>query len=56
MTPRELLFRVIVDGHDYRIFTNGEVEGFHGESVIIVNHFHVLETQAFLNGKAKGKP
>jgi len=34
----ELLFYVLADGKEYRIYANGKTEGF-GESVKIVNHF-----------------
>lgn len=34
----ELLFRVMVPGREYRIFTNGRVEGF-GDDVKVVNRF-----------------
>jgi hypothetical protein len=39
-SDKHLLFRVIVrqTGHEYKIYTNGEIEGF-GENVIIVNHY-----------------
>jgi hypothetical protein len=42
---KELLFKVIErsTGHEYRIFTNGEVEGF-SEGVIVVNYFDVVAT------------
>ncbi len=35
---RELLFEVLAEGREYRIYTNGRVEGF-GEGASVVNHF-----------------
>jgi len=46
MAERELLFSITVPGHEYRIFTTGEVEGF-GESAMIANHFDRLVAKAF---------
>lgn len=34
----ELLFYVLADGKEYRIYANGKTEGF-GDNVKIVNHF-----------------
>jgi len=33
-----LLFTVIANGHEYRIYTNGKVEGF-GTDVKVINNF-----------------
>jgi hypothetical protein len=38
----ELLFEVITSGHEYRIYTNGKVEGFGGENVRVINHYFRL--------------
>jgi hypothetical protein len=35
---QDLLFRVIDKGHEYKIYTNGEIEGF-GKDAIVFNHF-----------------
>ena len=35
----DLLFRVIVPGHEYRIYAGGRVEGF-GNDVKIINYFY----------------
>lgn len=37
--PQDLLFHVIVPGHEYRLFADGRVEGF-GENVKVINRFH----------------
>jgi len=37
MSTPQLLFRVTASGHEYRIYTNGRVEGF-GNDVQVVNH------------------
>ncbi len=34
----ELLFEVTASGHDYRIYTNGRVEGF-GDDVGVLNNY-----------------
>lgn len=38
----ELLFEVIANGHEYRIYSNGRVEGFGGENVKVINHYFRL--------------
>jgi len=38
MAPDDLLFKVRAEGKEYRIYTNGKVEGF-GNDVQIVNYF-----------------
>ena len=35
----ELLFKVLVGEHEYRIFTNGRVEGFGDRDVKVVNYY-----------------
>jgi len=38
MQSPDLLFRIIVPGHEYRIYTSGRVEGF-GSNAKVVNRF-----------------
>lgn len=38
---RDLLFRVIEGEKEYRIYSNGQVEGF-GDGAIVVNYFDRL--------------
>lgn len=45
MAERVLLFSVIAEGKTYNIFTNGEIEGF-GDDAIIVNYFDLLVARA----------
>jgi hypothetical protein len=42
---KQLLFKVVVksSGHEYRIFTNGEIEGFPEDSWVF-NYFDVVAT------------
>lgn len=35
---RELLFKVIAEGREYRIYTNGEIEGF-GPDARVFNYY-----------------
>jgi hypothetical protein len=39
----KLLFKVIASGHEYRIYTNGRVEGF-GDDVKVFNNYLQLLT------------
>jgi hypothetical protein len=43
----KILFRVIDQGHEYTIYTNGQVEGF-GENPIVFNYFPELEAEFYL--------
>ena len=44
---RELLFRVIgKNGHEYKIFTNGEIEGFPPDATGIANYYPRLMAEA----------
>jgi len=36
-----LLFKVIANGHEYEIYTDGTVKGF-GENAIVFNNYHTL--------------
>ncbi|MGA9566551.1 MAG: hypothetical protein WBS19_13575 [Candidatus Korobacteraceae bacterium] len=38
----ELLFEVTADGHEYRIYSNGRVEGFGDTNVKVINHYFRL--------------
>lgn len=38
-----LLFKITVDGHEYKIFADGRVRGFEGEEIRIENnHYHLV--------------
>lgn len=39
MPPSDLIFEVYANGHEYRIYASGRVEGFGGEAKI-TNHFY----------------
>jgi len=38
---QDLLFRVIDKGHEYKIYSNGEIEGF-GDGALVFNYFPQL--------------
>jgi hypothetical protein len=38
-----LLFRVIDKGHEYKIYSNGEIEGF-GDGALVFNYFPQVAT------------
>ena len=56
-----LLFKVIADGREYEIYTNGTVKGF-GDSPIVFNHYQWridrqrAITQLSANGRLDGAP
>ena len=43
---RELLFRVIDKGHEYRIYKDGFTEGF-GEGATVVNYYDLVSAREF---------
>lgn len=51
MRKREILFRVLmgVGGHEFRIFTDGGIEGF-GEGAVVVNYYPQLLASAWVHG------
>ena len=58
MENSELLFRVLIpaSGHEYRIYTNGEVEGF-GEGAAISNYYYdLLYWELFLRNALQELP
>ncbi len=42
----ELLFKVTVDGKEYKIFADGRVRGIEGGKISIVNNFYRLAFEA----------
>lgn len=48
----EILFRVIVGGHEYTIYTTGRIEGF-GEGAIVVNYYPQLEKRLLANHRVR---
>ena len=43
LTRQDLLFRVIDKGHEYKIYSNGEIEGF-GDGALVFNYFPQVAT------------
>lgn len=54
-TGKELLFRVIADGRDHKIYTNGYVEGF-GDKVIVANYLDLLMARAYQEREHRQRP
>jgi len=46
VTGRVLLFKVVSEGREYSMFTNGQIEGFPSPA-IVVNYFDLLVARAF---------
>jgi len=55
MREKEILFKVLagVGGHEYVIYTNGEIDGF-GEGAIVINYYPALVDYAVYGPGAKG--
>jgi len=52
---RDLLFRVIEGEKEYRIYSNGQIEGF-GEGAIVINYFDRLLATAIQKTRASPQP
>jgi hypothetical protein len=51
---KQVLFKVIAQGHEHTIYTTGEVDGF-GENAIVFNYFPPITREFLLRQSAPPK-